>query len=358
MTGEVKINQHAHLEFFMLDEKGINRFKKNEFGRKRMTEIQTETAQILGMERGEVGSKKVRLEHQAFRQQAKLLESKDEIIKTSIQSNQKLQEQLKQHENVLNKQKITKTYIKKRLEEIRQSLKGKGLQQEDFKTIRALQNATYDTKDDFEVALKDVLDDIGEKRNLKEELTLAQKNYKDVYDIVKGQQELLAQKEQIIKSSTEHNKKINDVLTLTKEQKDKIQTELKVTKETLENFKQTYTALSNKTELLQNELSLTKDNLSSVKQKYSTLQAKNTEQTEHLEQSIKNATELNKTIKDELSLTKEALNTSNARLNAYRKKYQAYMDRFTSLEFILFKTSIRPFKTLNQLKHMEEIDNV
>ena len=53
----------------MLNEQGITCFKKKDFGIKKMKEIQTEVAQILGMERGQENSKAERLTHQQYKQE-------------------------------------------------------------------------------------------------------------------------------------------------------------------------------------------------------------------------------------------------------------------------------------------------
>lgn len=52
-TNQVKYNLHAHLEFLMLNKKGIYCFKKGEWGKGRMSRLQSEVANILGMKRGE-----------------------------------------------------------------------------------------------------------------------------------------------------------------------------------------------------------------------------------------------------------------------------------------------------------------
>lgn len=52
-TNKVKYNLHAHLEFLMLNKKGIYCFKKGEWGKGRMSKLQSEVANILGMKRGE-----------------------------------------------------------------------------------------------------------------------------------------------------------------------------------------------------------------------------------------------------------------------------------------------------------------
>ena len=48
----IRKNRHAHLEFFMLDKNGIYRFKRRDFSKKTMSEIQTLVANMLNMTRG------------------------------------------------------------------------------------------------------------------------------------------------------------------------------------------------------------------------------------------------------------------------------------------------------------------
>ena len=62
-TGEAKYNYHAHLVFDWTDEKGRNlRLNKQD-----MSDIQTLTAEVMGMERGVKGSKNLSLNHHQFR---------------------------------------------------------------------------------------------------------------------------------------------------------------------------------------------------------------------------------------------------------------------------------------------------
>ena len=75
-SGEKIYNYHAHIVLFMLDADGIYRFKKGQFGVKKMEELQTFVANSLGMERGlsKKKTKKIRLEHRAYRQQMQIIE--------------------------------------------------------------------------------------------------------------------------------------------------------------------------------------------------------------------------------------------------------------------------------------------
>lgn len=52
-TGEIVYNLHAHLEFLMLNKKGIYCFKKGEWGKGRMSKLQDLVAEQLQMKRGE-----------------------------------------------------------------------------------------------------------------------------------------------------------------------------------------------------------------------------------------------------------------------------------------------------------------
>ncbi len=72
-SGQKIYNYHAHILFFMLDEQGIYRFKKRDFGIKKMVELQTLTAKVLKMERGisKKITKKVGLDHRQYRQVAR-----------------------------------------------------------------------------------------------------------------------------------------------------------------------------------------------------------------------------------------------------------------------------------------------
>lgn len=80
--GKTHYNHHAHLEFFMLDKEGIYRFKKRDFGMKKMSDLQTEVAEVLGMERGKPKreTKRERFEHRQYREVAKEREADKERI--------------------------------------------------------------------------------------------------------------------------------------------------------------------------------------------------------------------------------------------------------------------------------------
>jgi len=161
-----RVNYHAHLEFLMLNENGCTCFKKKDFGKKKMSEIQTEVAQILGMKRGKFFSDSVRLDHNQYRQEQRRIEKAQEIARAEtrkeytdeivnvILAKEKLQEDLK--ENYISKKDVKAEIEKARKEWVQES----GHTADDYKKLRALNQQQY----------KDI-EELQEKiRNLEAEL--------------------------------------------------------------------------------------------------------------------------------------------------------------------------------------------
>nr|AUH21249.1 hypothetical protein [uncultured bacterium] len=71
-NGVKHINYHAHLEFLGLDSKGYSIRRK--LNRKYLQNLQTQVAKILGMRRGEKGSKKKRIEAHTYKKIARRIE--------------------------------------------------------------------------------------------------------------------------------------------------------------------------------------------------------------------------------------------------------------------------------------------
>lgn len=80
--GTVKYNHHAHLCFLTMDN-GISTMRK--IRSKELRQMQTEVAQLLGLERGKENSKATRLDHKQYREKAKELAQKD-FVNDVIQS--------------------------------------------------------------------------------------------------------------------------------------------------------------------------------------------------------------------------------------------------------------------------------
>lgn len=76
-TGEVKYNYHAHVMFYTVDN---GKSQMRTIGKKALSEMQTKVANLLHMERGQVNSKTVRLNHRQYREKAKELAQKDFVM--------------------------------------------------------------------------------------------------------------------------------------------------------------------------------------------------------------------------------------------------------------------------------------
>jgi hypothetical protein len=70
ITGKTTYNWHGHIIFMMIDDQGIYRYKKRNFGKAKMSQIQTFVANELGMKRGKKKylTKKEYLNHRQYRQ--------------------------------------------------------------------------------------------------------------------------------------------------------------------------------------------------------------------------------------------------------------------------------------------------
>lgn len=80
--GTVKYNHHAHLCFITM-EHGISTMRK--IRSKELRQMQTEVANLLGMERGKENSKATRLDHKQYREKARELAQK-EFVNDVVQS--------------------------------------------------------------------------------------------------------------------------------------------------------------------------------------------------------------------------------------------------------------------------------
>ncbi|HEC1733708.1 TPA: mobilization protein, partial [Campylobacter coli] len=175
--GEKLINHHAHMEFITLDkETGKNNFRREKISPKVLREIQTEIAEILGMERGEdkriSGAK--RIEPRAY---AALKEKEKREKKKNINL-----EQEQEKEQFLNKSEY-----KKIIEDFRKSQINQGLDKDFFKELSELKKNFQEIKEDN---LSELLNDI-----LREHLERIEKLKKE-NSILKAENDLLKQKEQ------------------------------------------------------------------------------------------------------------------------------------------------------------------
>ncbi|EOH7752796.1 mobilization protein [Campylobacter jejuni] len=171
--GEKLINHHAHMEFITLDkETGKNNFRREKISPKVLREIQTEIAEILGMERGE--DKRI--------SGAKRIEPRAYAALKEKEKREKKQSKEQEKEQFLNKSEYKKIIENFRKEQINQ-----GLDKDFFKELSELKKNFQEIKEDN---LSELLNDI-----LREHLERIEKLKKE-NSILKAENELLKQKEQ------------------------------------------------------------------------------------------------------------------------------------------------------------------
>ncbi|HEG0309521.1 TPA: mobilization protein [Campylobacter coli] len=171
--GEKLINHHAHMEFITLDkETGKNNFRREKISPKVLREIQTEIAEILGMERGE--DKRI--------SGAKRIEPRAYAALKEKEKREKKQSKEQEKEQFLNKSEY-----KKIIEDFRKSQINQGLDKDFFKELSELKKNFQEIKEDN---LSELLNDI-----LREHLERIEKLKKE-NSILKAENELLKQKEQ------------------------------------------------------------------------------------------------------------------------------------------------------------------
>ena len=123
-NGEVVYNYHAHLNFVTLKDAQQNWTVSKT--KNKLSDLQTEVAEILGMERGKFKSEAKRLDHKQYRAEAKAREQR-------TQEQERLNLEL---ENTKEQLKIlSKKEIKEQLEAFRKENIGQGLAKEFFKKL-------------------------------------------------------------------------------------------------------------------------------------------------------------------------------------------------------------------------------
>lgn len=174
--GEKVINHHAHLEFITLDKNtGKNMYRRELISPKILRQIQTEVAEILGMERGQDKriSKRERVEPRKYAQ-----------IK---EQEKKAQKELKAE---LEQEKLSSKEIKAYIEQFRKDCTSKNLPKEFFRDISNLKKQAEPTTKEF---LDDTLNSL-----LQNYLKEKEKNIKLENEIL-SKQELEIEFQNIIK---------------------------------------------------------------------------------------------------------------------------------------------------------------
>ena len=162
--GKKQINHHAHLEFVTLDKNtGINR--QRELTPQKLRELQSEVAEILGMQRG-IDKRISKAERIEPRKYAKLKEAEKKAIKTTQRETEKEAieafKAVSESEEKLLNQKEKAEY----LEQLRKQYKGKGLSAAFFRELGAIKKdkETQYTQKELDEAVKRAIEADREKQ--------------------------------------------------------------------------------------------------------------------------------------------------------------------------------------------------
>lgn len=150
--GTVKYNHHAHLCFLTMDN-GISTMRK--IRSKELRQMQTEVAQLLGLERGKEHSQAMRLNHQQYRAVMKAQEelTRENVKELNVFYNQKLNNKISELQSTLIKPLLTLskklTDEKAELETEKQTLTTQlEAEKKNIKTVTKTVTVTRDLTDD------------------------------------------------------------------------------------------------------------------------------------------------------------------------------------------------------------------
>lgn len=184
--GAVKYNHHAHLCFLTMD-KGISTMRK--IRSKELRQMQTEVAQLLGLERGKENSKTTRLDHKQYREKAKELAEKDELYEKELYSLEQALDTAHDRDLETQEELLTLKEQKKIVEAERKKYKDEGDHiASEYRALQAL-NKKLHTQEELDTALaalrKDYEDRLAkevEKTNTLNSTVNGLKAQKDYFD--------------------------------------------------------------------------------------------------------------------------------------------------------------------------------
>lgn len=148
--GTVKYNHHAHLCFLTMD-KGISTMRK--IRSKELRQMQTEVAQLLGLERGKENSKATRLDHKQYREKARELAEKDELYEKELYSLEQALDTAHDRDLETQEELLTLKEQKKIVEAERKKYKDEADHiASEYRALQAL-NKTLHTREELDKAL-------------------------------------------------------------------------------------------------------------------------------------------------------------------------------------------------------------
>jgi hypothetical protein len=200
--GEKVINHHAHIELITLDrETGVNNFKRSMITRQVLRDMQSEVAEILGMQRGidKRTSKVKRIEPRIYakmKEQEKNVKIKHEheLSEVKFKANQDIlkykeskDDEIIGLQTALQNEKtahaVTKQEIKARIEQERKAwIKEQGHTKEQYAELRELANSQYNTIAELENRIQELNDTIKDlkQENYEKEMKQGRQEFNDI----------------------------------------------------------------------------------------------------------------------------------------------------------------------------------
>lgn len=180
-NGEVVYNYHAHLNFVTLKDAQQNWTVSKT--KNKLSDLQTEVAEILGMERGKFKSEAKRLDHKQYRVEAKAREQRTQEQERLNLELENTKEQLK----ILSKKEIKEQFEAFRKENIGQGLAKEFFKKlsEDKKKLLAEPTCTQEQLDAYFIELR-------ESNTTKEKRLFGEKKVIDYEKIIQEQQQTIS----------------------------------------------------------------------------------------------------------------------------------------------------------------------
>lgn len=377
-NGEVVYNYHAHLNFVTLKDAQQNWTVSKT--KHKLSELQTEVAEILKMERGEFKSEAKRLDHKQYRAEAKARERREQEKQELTQELKTSKEKNKELEQELLSEKEIKTILeaeRKKLIAENKELQEKGeapkYNAETYKELREIKNKPIKTKAELKEAIKE-----AKEKHTKKSFLGAKTDFEAVAQeqeqiICDQADQLEAFKKALEYEATHRAEIIKQELSDEKRKFEAKKEEFDAEKDTIYNYKRTIKSLEQQNEQLQKEndsnllaLNALEAKIKAEKEKNDKLQAEkekndlnaNLSVSELSKMRVIDILEPKQDQKQEL----EALKQENAELKDYFKKTIAYIEPHTRKEISDNQAQIHSYKmqgiSENMISHKTAKDNL
>lgn len=335
----VKYNNHAHLCFLTM-ENGISTMRK--IRSKELRQMQSEVAQLLGMERGKENSKAVRLDHKQYR----------EVKRAEDSLNQETARWKSLYE-----QAPVKT--QKQLEELKSEIRKQMIEQGGFSAqdYRALNKLITDYKKAFKlgetVTVTEVVKDIYKRVNASIELKKKNKEYNDTVNGLNNK--ITSLEQQLETKPKEVVKEVEKIVTVKREL-----TEIEIEKlprvqelnRTIKTLKENEKGLIVQKDYFDKAYNAELKIHQQLQTDYKTLQAENTE----LKDKLKTLFDFNRTVLDFIKAIHSDFDINHP-IPSLKKIYYDWKNRTQKSSITTLKRSITNENTIERVEVLPSMQN-